>query len=217
MEEKTKKIKKSLDGSTAIHLMTNWSSTNRSLIENQFPYGDSLGDFKNEIALNTWSFGLGITNQLNSYLKWEGGISFLRNGEAYAFNLGDSSYAYKTTYSYIGMPIKLVFNFGKTINFYGGVGVVPQIFLGYKKDVNWTTNSGSKETETFDVKDGYAPLSFVLSTVFNVGVSMKLQERWSIFISPEYRIQLNSTFDSKDAYIHKGRALGISFGLTRFI
>jgi hypothetical protein len=36
-------------------------------------------------------------------------------------------------------------------------------------------------------------------------------------VSPEYRLQLNSTFDSKDAYIHKGKALGVSFGLTRFI
>jgi hypothetical protein len=91
------------------------------------------------------------------------------------------------------------------------------MFLGYKKDINWTTNSGSKERELVKVKEGYAPVSFVLNTVFNIGVSMKLQERWSIFVSPEYRLQLNSTFDSKDAYIHKGKALGVSFGLTRFI
>lgn len=217
LEEKPEKIKKALDGSTSIHFMANWSSTNRRLSENTFPYGDSLGAFKNEMALNTWSFGIGLSNKLNSYLSWDGGISFLRNGESYAFNQGDSTYAYETTYSYIGMPLKIVFNYGKSINFYAGLGVLPQMFLGYKKDINWTTNSGAKERELLEVKEGYAPVSFVLNTVFNIGLSIKLQERWSIFVSPEYRLQLNSTFDSKDAYIHKGRAIGVSFGLTRFI
>jgi hypothetical protein len=215
--EKPTRLKNEVDNSTEIYFMANWSSTHRNLSENKFPFGDTLGEFANETALNTWSFGLGISNKLTSYLKWEGGISYLRNGESYAFSKGDSTYAYETTYSYIGMPLKLVFNYGKSINFYAGIGMLPQMFLGYKKDINWTTNAGAKEDELLKVKEGYTPVSFVLNTLLNIGVSMTIQEKWSVFVSPEYRFQLNSTFDAKDAYIHKARALGVSFGLTRFI
>ncbi len=214
---KTKKIKSPLDGSTALNFSANWSSTTRTLQVNKSPFGDSLGYFKDETALNTWSFGLSISNKISSYLNWEGGISLLRNGESYSFSQLDSTYAYNTTYSYIGMPLKLVFNYGKTINVYGGFGIIPQMFLGYNKAINWTNNEGSKDGETLKVKEGYAPVSFVLNTVFNVGVSLKLQEKWSVFVSPEYRLQLNSTFDTKDAFIHKGRALGVSFGLIRYL
>jgi hypothetical protein len=215
--EKKTKPKKQIDGSSAINFTTNWSSTSRSLLENEAPFGDSLSYFKNETPLNTWSFGLSISNKVNSFIKWEGGICILRNGERYSFAQGDSSYSYTTRYSYIGMPIKLVFNYGETINFYGGFGLIPQIFLGYNKAVKWTNNDGASDGETLKVKEGYAPSSFVLSTVFNVGISMKIQERWSVFVSPEYRLQLNSSFDEKDEFIHKARALGISFGLIRYL
>jgi hypothetical protein len=209
------KSKKAIDGNTFINFSSNWSATSRSLVENKPPFGDSLGYFKNETALNTWSFGLSISNKVNSFLKWEGGISMLRNGEKYAFAQGDSSYIHNTRYSYIGMPLKLVFNYGETVNFFGGFGIIPQIFLGYNKAINWTDNEGKGDGETLKVKEGYAPSSFVLSTVFNVGVAMKLHEKWSVFVSPEYRLQLNSTFDEKDSYIHKARAIGFSFGLIR--
>jgi hypothetical protein len=216
-QEKQKKPKKVIDGNTAIYLLSNWSNTNRVLTENKFPFGKPLGEYENETAQNTWSFGFGISNKLNDFMKWEGGISYLRNGEQYSFSASDSAYSYKTTYSYIGMPLKLIVNYGKTINFFGGVGIIPQLLSGYQKDIFWKTNDDSSESENLEVKQGYAPNSFVLSTVFNIGFSLKLQDKWAVFVSPEYRLQLNSTFDSKDAFIHKGRAFGVSFGLIRNI
>lgn len=203
----------SLDGSTSVYFVTNWSQTSRLLVSNGEIFGDTLGIRSNETTLNTWSFGIGLQNKLNNYLMWDGGIAFLRNGESYLFNVGDSSYSYETTYSYVGMPIRINYTVGNDFKFYAGAGLVPQMFFGYKQERSWTTKENTPGTETFTTKSGYN--SFVVSAVFNIGFVMNLQNKWSLLVSPEARIQLNSSYQNQDGFIHKGRAYGITFGLLR--
>jgi hypothetical protein len=217
--EKIKKVKaeglesKQSDGSTSVYFSTNWSKTNRLLEPNGGLYGDSLGERVNEGSLNTWSFGLGMQNKLNKYLMWDGGIAISRNGESYNFTDTDTSYSYKTTYNYVGMPIRLNFTYGETFKFYAGAGLMPQMFTGYRQEREWTTSNNSSVKETFKTKSGYNP--FVLSAIFNVGLILNFENNWALVVSPEARIQLTSSYAKLDGYIHKGRAYGVSFGLIR--
>jgi hypothetical protein len=217
--EKIKKVKaegpesKQKDGSTSVYFIANWSKTNRLLESNGGLYGDTLGERANEESLNKWSFGLGMQNKLNKYLMWDGGIYLSRNGESYNFTGIDTSYSYKTTYNYVGMPIRLNFTYGETFKFYAGAGLMPQMFTRYRQEREWTTSNNSSEKETFKTKSGYNP--FVLSAIFNIGLILNFENNWALFVSPEARIQLTSSYPKLDGFIHKGRAYGISFGLIR--
>ena len=210
----TLKAKKEPSG-TSIYFVTNWSATNRSLSENGDLFGEPLGERANEIGLNTWSFGLGFQNEFAKHFMWDGGISFMRNGESYSFLGTDTAYSYQTTYSYISMPVRLNYTVGNDFKFYAGAGLIPQMFMGYKQERQWTRADNSDETETIKSKNGYN--SFVISAVMNIGMMVNFNNGWSLLVSPEARFQLNSSYMKQDAYIHKGRAYGVTFGLVRHL
>lgn len=213
-ESDSTKVKKEPTG-TSIYFVSNWSATNRSLTENGDLFGEPLGERANETGLNTWSFGLGFQNEFAKHFMWDGGISFLRNGESYSFVGTDTAYSYQTTYSYISMPLRVNYVIGKDFKFYAGGGLVPQMFLGYKQDRQWTRADNSEESETIKSKSGYN--SFVISAVVNVGMMMNFNNGWSLLVSPEARFQLNSSYMNQDAYVHKGKAYGVTFGLVRHL
>lgn len=198
--------------STEAFFLTNWSVTGRTLTENTGLFGDTLGVRADETNLNKWSFGIGFRNRITKNLAWEGGISLLRNGESYSFEGTDTSYNYTTTYTYIGMPLKLDYVIGKKLQFIAAVGVIPQMFMSYRQ-VGTDVNSEDTET-TFDIKtkSGYTP--FVLSAVFNLGGQLRLSDQVRFFFIPEYRMQLNSTYTDKSSFIHKGHAIGFNMGLS---
>jgi long-subunit fatty acid transport protein len=212
-KEKVEHVQKPANESnTEVYFVTNWSRTNRLLTENKGVFGDTLGIRSDESYLDKWSFGIGIKNDINNFLQWEGGISFIRNGESYLYEGADTSFQYATTYNYIGMPLKLSVYRGDNFQFFASAGIVPQMFLRYRQDQNWTTSNGTKGDTLIKSTSGYN--SFVLGTVFNVGAKMSLGKNWSLLVSPEYRMNLTSTYNKQDSYIHKGRAFGITFGLT---
>jgi hypothetical protein len=111
------------------------------------------------------------------------------------------------------MPVRLNYTIGKEIKFYAGAGLMPQMFTGYRQETQWTTSDSAKDSDTYKTKSGYN--SFVISALFNIGVTLDFQNGWSLLVSPEARIQLNSSYMSQDSYIHKARAYGVTFGLTR--
>lgn len=197
------------------YLGANWSSTGRMLIENKGYFGDTLGERVNEKSLNTWSYYLGIRSDFAKQFFWDGGLSFYRNGEQYSFDdpLTDSTFNYQTTYSYVSMPLRVNAFLGRNVRFFFGGGIVPQMFFGYRQNRQWTSAENSDYSEEIKFKSGYN--SFVVSGLFNVGLELKFESKWSTFVSSEGRWQLNSTYLSQDSYIHKARAYGISFGLMR--
>ena len=204
---------KKKESTTAAYLVTNWSKSYRLLEKNGDIYGDTLGIRTDEKNLTTWSFGIGMQSQINKHVMWDGGIALLRNGESYSFTGSDSTFASQTYYSYISMPVRINYTIGKEIKFYVGAGFIPQMFTGYRQEQQWTTSLDAKVEETIKTKNGYN--SFVLSSVFNVGIILSFQNNWSLIVSPEARIQLNSSYEKLNGFIHKGRAFGITFGLTR--
>lgn len=198
--------------STEVVLSTNWSITNRNLTENEGIFSNPLGERANETRLSTWSFGLGYRNQLNKYFALQAGISYMRNGESYRFEQPDTLYTYNTKYSYIGMPIKGFFTWGDKVKLLAGIGIVPQMFLQYRQDVEWRDSNSTTGTETDKRKNGFS--SFVLSGLVNVGVQYKFANRWSVLVMPEYRMQLTDSYTKTDSYDHFGRAFGVNVGLT---
>ena len=198
---------------TAIYMVTNWSSTNRSLTENGELYGDPLAERANETALNAWSFGLGLRNQIHKNVFWDGGIAYYKNGEKYRFEDVDTMFAYQTYYTYIAMPLRINASIGEKFKWNIGVGLVPQMFSRYRQEQQWETPTNSTGDETIKAKSGYA--SFALSSVFNFGLTIEFKNNWALMISPEARIQLSSSYTNLAPYVHKGRAYGITFGLIR--
>lgn len=207
-------VVKTQDGATEVFLGANWSVTNRRLEVNTSVFGDSLGARADETGLNTWSFSLGMRNRINSYLMWEGGISFLRNGETYDFEEADSSYAYTSTYSYIGMPLKLYYTYGKEkLRLQVGGGLIPQMALNFRQDIRYRDAEGGEFTEEIKTKVGQS--SFAIALVASIGVNYELGSGWGLYLQPEYRYQLTSSYLKTEPYLHYGTALGISFGISK--
>lgn len=207
------KKQRETDGKTAVYVLSNWSVTNRSLTENEGLYAEPLGTRGDETSLNTWSFGIGLRNSIHKNVYWDGGISFYRNGESYLFNGVDTMFAYQTYYNYIAMPLRLNAMIGKDFQWHAGLGIVPQMFSSYRQEQQWETTTDSKGDETIKTNSGYN--TFAISAIFNIGLTMNFSNGWGIIVSPEARIQLNSTYREIDPYVHKGRMYGVSFGLIR--
>ena len=210
---KKEKVKSSTGSQTSIYAISNWSKTNRTLESNSGYFGDTLGTRADETLIQHWSFGLGLRNRINRFLVWDGGMYFSRNGEQYAFSGTDTTFAYQTTYSYIGMPLRLNVSMGKEIQWHFGAGILPQMFIQYSQKQQWTTTLNSSDSKVIKTNSGYSP--FVLSAIFNAGVQFNFSNGWGVLVSPELRIQLNSTYLKQAAYIHKARCYGISFGLIK--
>jgi opacity protein-like surface antigen len=212
--EKVKEIKekREKDGSTEIYFVTNWSSTFRKLETNEGPFGDPLGERESEKSLSKWSFGVGFRNELNDFVSVQAGISYMRNGESYLFEETDTLFKYSTTYSYIAMPVKVLFTYGNEIKFLAGGGITPQLFLKYVQEQEWQDSVNAKGDLKVEEKNGYS--SFALSAAFNIGIQFQFSDNMTLLFMPEYRIQFTDSYQVTDSYNHFGRALGFDLGLT---
>lgn len=211
---KQEKVKAEKDQKTEVFVLGNWSFTTRKLIPNEGLFGDSLGERANETGLGTWSAGLGLRNSITDYLKWEGGIAFFQNGEKYSFSseVNDSSYSYTNKSMYIAMPLKLYYTYGKSIRLMVGVGIVPQMFLRHRQNLVYTTANNTEVEEETKTKIGYSP--FTISAVFNAGVDFQVGQSWSVFVMPEYKMQLTSSYVDNSPFKHFGRSIGLNVGVS---
>jgi len=202
-------------GTAEFFALANWSRTSRNLIENTANggiYAASLGEREYEKSLDSWSLGIGVRDRILPYLTWEGGITYIQNGESYLYEGSDTLHAYESTYKYIGMPVKAYFTCGKNVRLYVGGGLIPQLFTKYKQDRRWEDAVNTKTKETYTTQNGYR--SFVLSAVANVGVHLTMGRNVSLLLVPEYRLQLISSNVETSPYAHFGRAIGVNMGLT---
>ena len=200
---------------TAFFVAANWSQTSRKLSSNDGLFGEELGKRAEEDVLNTWSYFLGIRGAMKHGFFWEGGMAYLQNGESYRYKdpLSDSTFSYKTTYSYIGMPLKLNYSYGNAFRIYCGAGLLPQLFFEFKQNQQWSTPDNGSSSNDISSKNGCN--TFVLSAIASVGFDISVHRNWRLFLAPELRWQLNSSYSKQDAYIHKARAYGVTFGLIR--
>lgn len=201
---------------TEVFGYASWASSNRVLVENMHNSGifaDTLGERAKEGALKIWSFGIGLRNQVHNNLWWQGGLSVLRNGESYDFVDTDTSFSYQTSYTYIGMPLKLsyVLQFGR-LKIYAGGGIVPQMFFRYRQEQQWETTLNSTGNATIKSNTGYN--SFAMSWVGNLGIQYYTNSRIAVFVEPEYRHQFISSYTKTDGFQHYARVFSVNMGLT---
>ncbi|MES2799340.1 MAG: hypothetical protein V4638_04935 [Bacteroidota bacterium] len=211
-KQKKEKVKKEASlKSTAIYLGANWSYCFRSLEVNEGLFGEPLGDRENEKYLSTFSYSIGLQNQINNFLFWDGGISLAVNGEQLTTTMNDTTTNRKTQYRYLMMPLRINAFYENKVRISGGLGVAPQLFLNSKEFVEITNNT-TENSSTSESKNKNGFNAFAVSAIFNAGLSVPLSKSFSFWLSPEVRIQLNSSYAKTQPYIHKGRAFGLNFG-----
>ena len=210
-KEKKEKVAREKDNATSVFLIANWSYTTRKLIENEGLFADPLGEREFETASNAWSYELGFRNKIHKNISWEGGIAFMQNAEQYSFEGVDTSYSYRSKYMYIAMPLKVYYTYGESFKLLAGGGLVPQMFIGYRQNIEYTTADNETVTEEVKLNNGFN--SFAISAVLNIGAQINLGGRWSFLFVPEYKIQLTNSYEKNDSYKHYGRSLGFNFGL----
>ena len=201
---------------TYAFLEFNRTSSFRGLTENKEFITYPLGERANEQPLKIWSYFLGMNTGLTNFLRFEGGISYLQNGEQYSYQgpLGsDSTFSYQTKYKYIAMPCQLKVEFGNSFRFSLGAGIMPQLFNGYRQDQQWTTETGSKNEKT--IKDNTTCNSFGLSVISSAGVHYVGMKSWGLFLKVNYRQQLTNTLTKYGDYVHFSKGLGYSIGISK--
>lgn len=200
---------------TSYYLGTGRNNSFRLLKENDEPYGKPLGNRANETHLKIWSYELGIREQLNNYLQLDGGIALERFGEQYsatgATELGDSTFSYKSMYSFISVPIQLYGTVGDDFKLYGGAGISPGIVSSFNQEVTRIDSLGSTNTVTTNKPERLN--SFLFSTRLSAGLQWKWNKNLGIYMNYTYFVGLTSTYNKQDPYKHYARYGCLRFGL----
>lgn len=205
--------RKSIDGNTEVYLDLAWSNTFRKIEESASLLAKPLGEKVNEKPLKIWSYGIGFRTYLHQNVALGIGLNYLRNGETFLYNStdSDSSYSYTNEYSYISLPIRLQYVKGEKIKIMGGISLFPQLINNLTKSEKWITTENEEITKKSKTAENLN--SLVFSAGFNAGLQYKFTKLSSVFIMPEYRLQLNNTFSNQYSYRHFANAFTINFGL----
>jgi hypothetical protein len=205
------------DTGSSVYLEAGIFSVSRTLEANSNFLNKPLGERANETKINLWSYSIGMVAPISKYFVFDGGLSFVQNGEQYSWqsSSNDSTFNYQTKYRYIGMPLQLKFHTGKNVVFFFEGGLLPQMQVGYLQTQNWTDSLGGKEEARIE---NYNNLnSFVLSAIGSAGIVLNFQNNLGFRLSVQYRHQLTDSYSKFNGYLHKSSAIGVTFGLTRKI
>jgi len=189
----------------------------RGLASNDAFLPTPLGERANESSLTAWSQQLGLCLGLSKFIYLDGGVSWMQNGEAYAFSdsNSDSTYNYQTRYRYLALPLQLKLTFGDKFKFYGGLGMVPALYQGYKQDIQWTNALGAKYDD--QIKINNAMNSLTISWIGSAGIDLQLDEDYRVRLGFLYRKQLNNSYGPYEDYVHKSYGWGINIGLSKLL
>lgn len=187
----------------------------RTLASNDAFLPTPLGERANENSLTAWSQQLGMCLGLSKFVYLDGGVAWMQNGEAYAFNdiNSDSTFNYQTRYRYLSLPLQLKFTVGNKLKFYGGLGLVPALYQGYKQDLQWTNALGAKYDDQININN--AMNSFTISWIGSAGLDLQLDENYGLRLGFLYRKQLNNSYGPYEDYVHKSYGWGFNFGLSK--
>lgn len=212
--EMNNKPARQVEGTSSLYFFASRAYNNRSLKENEGLFGDTIGKRADETGLKTACLGFGFRNQVGKSWFIGGGVTVYNNGESYAFEGSDSTFNYTSKYSYIGMPIFVEYTVGETFQFIGTAGIAPSMFVRYKQEQNWMNAKNVEGDTLIKLRNGDQQFNtFVVSAFVSAGVALKISETSTIYVKPEYRLQLNSSYSQINPFIHKARAFSVNFGL----
>jgi hypothetical protein len=189
-------------------------SSFRELYSNTAFLSTPLGEREYEAPRWMTSYSLRVEIPLFRIFKINSGLSFQQNGESYNWNSvnTDSSFAYQTSFKYIGMPIQLSIEYGNKISIYGALGVSPAIFNSYLQKSQWTNELGSSDSEETSIQDNCS--SFIISFRGNLGIHYHINDHFGVQLSALYRRQLNNTYKEYEDYIHKAYSIGFNLSTS---
>lgn len=213
-KEKTVKTQRTANynPSTVLYMGGSLGAGFRTLVSNKGYFGDPLGERANETPLFTGGAAIGMKTRLANHLYLDFGLALAKYGESYDYKSADSSYSYKTSYTHFAIPIKLQFVTGQRVKFIAGAGLQPQMFLAYSQKIKWTDTENVNGDRT--IRDAKDFNFFTIAAVANVGIEWQFAQNVSVYLLPEFRMQLNSTYGKQASYIHKGMFYGAQFGLS---
>lgn len=210
----SKKIKKEVVGpssTTQLFIGMTPSYTFRTLEPNDGLFGKPVGEREFEEGKWVTSFNMGVRSALTDNIGFEFGIGFNREREFYLFEDVDTMYQYTSTYNYLNFPLKLSFSTPGRISFYSAAGIAPKVFFNQKQEITFNNGTGFEETEERIIKDGFNTM--LIDVIVNAGIRLNATESWGAYILPEFRYQLNNTYDKQAPLKRHPYAIGIQFGL----
>lgn len=197
---------------TTIYVGGGMGSSFRSLSINEGLFAKPLGERANEEATFVGAATIGVRNRISSSFLLDFGVSYVGNGEKYAFSGVDTSFSYRTSYNYLAIPLKVQYVTGKKVKFLVGAGIQPQLFLSSNRKSTWvdSENKSGSETEKLNKTMNF----FTLSAIANAGIEWQVGSTTSLFLMPEFRYQLTNSYTKQTPYIHKGIYYGVQLGLS---
>lgn len=187
------------------------SFSSRVLQPNDGLFGKPLGERENEVGKWISSYGLGVRSALGENVGFEFGVGFNREKEFYSFEDVDTSYMYTSTYNYLNFPLKVSFFTPGRLSFYGAAGIAPKVFFQQKKEITFNNGTGFDTNEEEIIKDGFNTM--MIDVVANAGIRYNATDIWGVYLLPEFRYQLNSSYDNQAPFKRNPYAFGIQFGL----
>lgn len=188
--------------------------SNRTLTENAFPFGAPLGTRADETGFKTWSFQLGLRNNLKPHVAYDAALAIDRTGESYSYDdpETDSTFSYTSQYTYFSLPIQVFYTYGKDLRFFIGGGVQPGLFAGYRQEQKWTTAVNTEGSAEITADAGLNLFAF--AAIASAGFQFRLGKSSSIYLLPTMLWNLTNTYDDQADYVHKARSFNLKFGLV---
>lgn len=187
----------------------------RALVPNDAFLPTPLGNRANELNLKAWSHQIGICMGLSEHFFIDGAVSWMQNGESYVFASldSDSTFNYQTHYRYLALPIQIKYTRGDQFKIYGGLGLIPALYQGFKQDIQWTNALGAQYDEQITVNNTMN--SFIFSWVSSIGIEAQLDSNYAFRLGAMYRAQLNNSYSPFGNFIHGSVGWGLQFGLSK--
>lgn len=210
-KEKKKIELKSDSSGLSIYAEYIYASSFRFLKPNGNFFGEELGERANEKSIKTNNFSLGLEQHLSKKLYLSFGMSYINYGEKYSESFSDSLLTYQNTYSYIAVPVQLGYEKAiKRLTFSASTGLQAQFLNSFKNELGYFQDGKKIETTSKDEK----PLNLTsLSSITNLRVAYSLSSVVDIYFGGVYLLQLTSSLNKQQTYIHKPYLIAGKIGL----
>jgi len=206
---------------TSIILKNSVQSCFRSIEINDYFANSSIEQYENEEAIHLYQMEIILQLPITEIGFLETGIGFYQNGESsnYVDPNSDSTFRYSNQFQYFGLPLKLSLQ-KSIIKFKSGhislgisSGFVPLLLNGYNQKRAWTTNFGSRNSET--LKDRTYITSYNVLGVLETTIGYHFKEDYGIHLMGNYNKSLMNSFTKYGPYKRKAFSYGISLGLSK--